>query len=130
MSGEYEDTNPGYFRNGKNVTGSTIVARRFLDWGTNENEVTLPAATTSRKCAGVSCEALADQDTRSIQNEGIAIVEASAPINANTEVQSGTDGRAATATTGNIIRGRTKTPATGAGDFVAVDLYKTPVAAP
>lgn len=130
MAGQYEVTNPSYFRNGKNVTGSTLPVRRCLDWGTNENEVIAPSATTSRKCAGVACEAIADQETRSIQIEGIAIIEASAAINANTEFQSGTDGRIATATTGNIIRGRTKQAATGAGDFIACELYKTPVVAP
>jgi hypothetical protein len=126
----YEITNPSYFRNALNSTGTILAPQLFVDWSTNENEVALPAGVTSRKCAGVVVESIGLAETRSIQVEGVALVKCSAAIAANAEVQSGADGRAATAVTASIIRGRAKNATTNANDLVSVELYKTPVVAP
>ena len=118
-----ELTNLTWFRSGKNVSGSTIVKRRFVSPGTNPGEIALPAAVTTIGC-GVTREDIVDQATGSLQFEGIALVECSAAVAVNALVQSGTDGRAATAATGSMIRGIAKSATGGAGEFLEVELYK------
>lgn len=118
-----ELTNPNWFRSGKNVSGSTIVKRRFVSPGAGVGEVVLPAAVTTIGF-GVTTEDIPDQGTRSVQFEGIALVECSAAIAINALIQSGTDGRAATVASGSQIRGIAKTATAGAGEFVEVELYK------
>ncbi len=118
-----ELTTGSVFRSRKNVSGSTIVAQRFVSPGTNEGEVVLPAAVTTDG-AGVTTEDIPDQGTRSVQLEGIAAVLCSAAVAANARVQSGTDGRAATAVTASQIRGRAINATAGANEVLYVELWK------
>jgi hypothetical protein len=118
-----ELTNPTFFRSGKNVSGSTIVKRRFVSPGAAAGEVLLPAAVTTIG-AGVTTEDIPDQLTGSLQYEGIALVECSTPIAVHALSQSGTDGRAATGVTGSMIRGLAKSATANAGEFVEVELWK------
>ena len=118
-----ELTQPTWFRSGKNVSGSTIVKRRFVSPGAAAGEVLLPAAVTTIG-AGVTTEDIQDQLTGSVQYEGIALVECSAAIAVNALIQSGTDGRAATGVTASMIRGIAKNATAGAGEFVEVELWK------
>lgn len=124
-----ELTNPTWFRSGTNKSGSTIVKKRFLAPGATAGEVVLPAASTAVG-EGVTTEDIPDQATGSYQRDGIAEVECSAAIALNALVQSGTDGRAATAATGNMIRGRAKSATAGAGEFVEVELWNGRFPAP
>jgi hypothetical protein len=118
-----ELTNPTWFRSRKNVSGSTIPARRFVSPGAAAGEVLLPAAVTTIG-EGVTREAIENNKTGSVQNDGIALVECSAAIAVNALVQSGTDGRAATGVTASMIRGIAKTATSAAGEFVEVELFK------
>lgn len=125
-----ELTNPTWFRSGKNATGSTIVAKRFtVPDGSNVGQVKLPAAVTDVG-EGVTTEDIPDGFTGSLQVEGIAKVTCSAAVNAGAYVQSGTDGRAATAVTGSAIRGRARNTTAGAGDDLEVELWKGRFIAP
>ena len=118
-----ELTNPTWFRSGKNVSGTTIVKRRFVSPGAAAGEVVLPAAVTTLG-AGVTTEDIPDQGAGSLQYEGIALVECSAAIALNALVQSGTDGRAATIASASMIRGIARSATAGAGEFVEVELFK------
>lgn len=118
-----ELTNPTWFRSGKNVSGSTIVKRRFVSPGAGVGEVVLPAAVTTIG-AGVTTEDIPDQAAGSVQYEGVAPVECSAAIALNALIQSGTDGRAATVASGSMIRGIARSATSGAGEFVDVELWK------
>jgi len=124
-----ELTNPTYFRSGKNVSGATILRRRFVSPGAAAGEVLLPAAVTTQG-AGVTTEDIPDQGAGSVQVEGIGMVECSAAIAINALIQSGTDGRAATAATNSMVRGIAKTATAGAGEFVEVELWKGRFIAP
>lgn len=118
-----ELTNPTWFRTGLNKTGSTIPKCRFLaPDGTNPGQIRLPAAVTTFG-EGVTTEDIPDQYAGSYQRDGIALVECSAAINAGAYVQSGTDGRAATAATNSQIRGVAKSTTGGPGEFVEVELH-------
>jgi hypothetical protein len=121
MAGEL--TNPSYFRSRKQISGSTILAKRFVSPGVGEGEVLLPAAVTTDS-AGVTTEDIPDQATGSVQVDGIAVVTCSAAVAANARVQSGTDGRAATAVTASQIRGRAINATTASGQDLYVELWK------
>jgi hypothetical protein len=127
--GGTEITQPSYFRRGKNVSGSTIGKNLVVMRGTNEMEVQLPAAVTSRHF-GVTSEDIPDQGVRSIQTEGKALIKCSAAVPVHTEVQAGTDGRIATAVTGSQIVGMTCNAGANANDLVEVELYKGRFIAP
>ena len=124
-----EITNPSYFRNGTNASGGTVVKRRFVAPGTNAGEFILPAAVTTVG-EGVTTEDTLNGETRSLQVEGKALVECSAAIAVHALVQSGTDGRAATAATNSAIRGRAMSATSAAGEFVEVELWKGRFIAP
>lgn len=126
-----ELTNTTWFRSGKNLTGSTILAKRFLtpDTANGAGCVKLPAAVTTLG-EGVSTEDIPDQTTGSYQRDGIAIVTSSAAIAVDDLIQSGTDGRAATAVTASAIRGRAKSATTGANQDVEVELWNGRFIAP
>jgi hypothetical protein len=124
-----ELTNPTYFRSGTNKSGSTIVKNRFVAPGATAGEVVLPAAVTTIG-EGVTTEDIPDQGTGSLQVEGIALVECSAAIALNAFVQSGTDGRAATAAAASAIRGRAKSITNNPGELVEVELWKGRFIAP
>jgi hypothetical protein len=124
-----EITQPSYFRTGKNAGGSAIGKNLFVDPGAGQDEVVLPAAVTSVGC-GVTSEDLPAGGTRSIQVEGVAQVVCSAAIALNALVQSGTDGRAATAAASSAIRGRARSATTAAGQLVEVELWKGRFIAP
>jgi hypothetical protein len=110
-------------RSGKNLTGSTILAKRFLaPDGTNPGQIRLPAAVTTFG-EGVTTEDIPDGFTGSYQRDGIAIVTCSAAVNAGAYVQSGTDGRAATAATNSQIRGVAKNTTGGSGEDLEVELH-------
>jgi hypothetical protein len=116
-------------RTGKNLSGAAIGKNLFVDPGATQDEVTLPSAVTTVGC-GVTTEDMPDQSTRSIQQEGLALVKCSAAIALNALIQSGTDGRAATAVTGSTIRGRAKSATTAANQLVEVELWKGRFIAP
>lgn len=122
-------TNPTWFRTAKNVSGATLVKNRFLAPGAAAGEYVLPAAVTTVG-EGVTIEDIPNNAHKSIQVEGIAEVECSAAIAVNDFVQSGTDGRAATAATSSAIRGRAKTATTAPGQIVEVELWKGRFIAP
>lgn len=124
-----EITQPNYMRTGKNLSGSAIGKNLFVDPGATQDEVTLPSAVTTVG-AGVTTEAVADQGTCSIQVDGVAQVKCSAAIALNALVQSGVDGRAATAVTASAIRGRAKSATTAANQLVEVELWKGRFIAP
>lgn len=124
-----ELSNPTWFRSGTNKSGATIVKNRFLAPGATEGEIAYPSAVTAVG-EGVSTEDIPDGYTGSYQREGIALVECSAAIAVNALVQSGTDGRAATAVTNSAIRGRAKTATSGAGELVEVELWNGRFIAP
>ena len=124
-----EITNPSYFRVGKNLSGTAIPVRRFVKAGATQYEVVLPAASTD-VCEGVVTESLPDQGQRSIQMDGKAIVECSAAIALHALVMTDNTGRALTATTGNMIRGRAMSATANAGEFVEVELWKGRFVAP
>jgi hypothetical protein len=118
-----ELTNPTWFRSGKNVSGTTLTKRRFMSPGTGVGEVILPAAVTTIG-AGVTTEDIPDQATGSLQYDGVALVECSVAIALNALIQSGTDGRAAAAASGSMIRGIARSATSNAGEFCEVELWK------
>lgn len=124
-----ELSNPTWFRSGTNKSGATIVKNRFLAPGATPGEIAYPA-TVATVGEGVSTEDIPDGYTGSYQVEGIALVECSAAIAVNAFVQSGADGRAATAATNSAIRGRAKTATANAGELVEVELWKGRFIAP
>lgn len=124
-----ELTNITWFRSGTNKSGSTIPKCRFLAPGATAGEIAFPSAATAVG-EGVTTEDIPDQATGSYLRDGIALVECSAAVALNALVQSGTDGRAATAATGNMIRGRAKSATAGAGEFLEVELWNGRFPAP
>ena len=124
-----EVTNPTWMRSAKNLSGTTILKNRFVDPGATYQEMVLPPAVTSVGL-GVTTEDAPDQSAISVQVEGVAQVVCSANIAINALVQSGTDGRAATAATNSAIRGRAKTATTAPGQLVEVELWKGRFIAP
>jgi hypothetical protein len=117
------------FRTGVNKSGSTIVKNRFISRGATYREVVLPAAVTTLG-EGVTTEDIVDGGAGSIQVEGVKEVECSAAINIGDMIQSGTDGRAALAVTGSMIRGRAVSATTGASQLVEVELWQGRFIAP
>jgi hypothetical protein len=117
-----EVTTGTVFRSGKNVSGATIVKNRFVSQGATYQEVVLPAAVTTQGY-GVTTEDIPDQGTGSIQVEGVKEVECSAAVSIGALVQSGTDGRAATAATSSMIRGVARSATTGSGQLLEVELW-------
>ena len=124
-----ELSNATWFRSGTNKSGALIAKNRFLAPGATPGEVVYPAAVTTVG-EGVSTEDIPDGYTGSYQRDGIALVECSAGIAINALVQSGTDGRAATAATNSAIRGRAKTATTTPGELVEVELWNGRFIAP
>jgi hypothetical protein len=124
-----ELTNATWFRSGTNKSGSTLVKNRFVAPGATAGEVGYPAAVTTVG-EGVTTEDIPDQATGSVQRDGIALVECSAAIALNALVQSGTDGRAATAVTNSTIRGRAKSATSNPGELVEVELWNGRFIAP
>jgi hypothetical protein len=125
-----ELTNPTWMRSGKNGTGSTILAKRFLaPDAALVGQIRLPAAVTTVG-EGVTTEDIPDGYTGSYQRDGIAIVTCSAAVSAGAFVQSGTDGRAATAATASAIRGIAKSTTANAGEDLEVELWNGRFIAP
>lgn len=127
--GGTEITQPSYFRNGKNVSGSAIGKNLVVMRGTNPGEIALPSGVTALHF-GVTPEDVPDQGVRSIQTEGKALVKASAAIAVHQYVQAGVDGRVALAVTGSQIVGITMNAAAAANDLVEVELFKGRFIAP
>lgn len=118
------------FRTKKNLTGTLIGKNLFVSMDTaNYHGINLPAAVTTLG-EGVTTEDIPDQGAGSVQVEGIKEVICSAAINIGDMVQSGTDGRAALAVTGSMIRGRALSATTGANQLVEVELWRGRFIAP
>jgi hypothetical protein len=125
-----ETTQPTWFRSAKNKTVAAIVAQRFVDPdATNFQGIQLPSAVTTVGY-GVTSEDIPIDGTGSIQIEGIAQVVCSAAIALGALVQSGTDGRAATAATNSAVRGRCVKATAGSGEVAEVELWKGRFIAP
>lgn len=122
-------TNPTWFRTARNNTVAVLLKNRFLAPDTGAGDYRLPAAVTTVG-EGVTLEDIPIGGHKSIQVEGIAEVECSAAIAVNAFVESGVDGRAATAAAASAIRGRAKTATTAAGQMVEVELWKGRFIAP
>lgn len=117
-------TNESPFRTAKNLTAGVLVKNRFLalDAANGAGAYRFPAAVTSVG-EGVTLEDIPIGAHKSVQVRGIAEVECSAAVAYGDLVQSGTDGRAATAATGSVIRGLAKSATTAPGQLVEVELW-------
>jgi hypothetical protein len=119
-----ESTTGTPFRSKTNRSGATILAKRFVDPDGSYQGMRLPSAAGSTVGCGVTTEDTPDGATTSVQKEGIAEVVCSAAIALDALVASGTDGRAATATTGQVARGRCVKATANAGEAAEIELWQ------
>lgn len=125
MTALREQTQPSYFRAGINPAGSgaDIPPHRFVQQGTNKDEVALAAAATNT-LLGVSFETIYEGKSQSYKVSGPTVVEAGGAVAIGDRVTTDANGKAVTAATGNIVKGFAKSAAASDGDLMEIELFE------
>ncbi len=124
-----EITQPTYFRTGKNVSGSTIVKKKFVKRGAGQDEVVLGAAAADL-IEGVTVEDIPNNGHRSIQTGGKALLLSGAAVALNALITCDAQGRGITAATGNLVKGQACSATSGADEEFEIELWTGRFVAP
>ncbi len=119
-------TNPNYFREGVNLSGSDIVAKRILKAGATVDEIALASA-ISDNFVGVSTETIFNNRSASYQKDGKVVLTSGGAVAIGDSITTDAAGKGVTATqspgvTTRII-GRAATATTGADQDFEVELH-------
>lgn len=115
----------GGIKPGLNSTGSTIPKYRIVKKATTAVDSITPAVDGAALPFGVTMVEIKDGYAGDVQTEGVALLEAGAPITIGQKVTGGTGGKGAVASAGDWIIGEAASDAAADGDVIELNVVKT-----